>query len=441
MIGDRIEVNIAGGLDIPLPRMIHVRQKFDLTKLDSVSKTIVEQFKRPDVRVKVKPGMSIAVGVGSRGVNNIAEATKTVIAELKALGAKPFIFPAMGSHGGATPEGQREVLEGYGIDENTMGCPVHSQMDVVEIGKLASGMPIYMDKLAAAADGVVVIPRIKPHTNFRAPIESGIVKMLTIGMGKIIGATELHTQGMDKFGELLPDAAHLIMAKRNILFGVAMVENAADETAIIEVVPGEKIFEREPVLQAKAKDFMPRLQFDEIDVLVVEKIGKNISGSGMDPNITGRNCRFVEWNMKPEVKKIAVLGLTPETHGNATGVGAADVITMRLYKYIDIAKTYANIITSTYLDGACIPMIMNTDEDAIRLAVKTVVRVKPQDCKIVRIPNTLQIVDIHVSEGMLGYIRANPDKFEIVGEAEPMKFDTKGTLYPMLGKLHAHAHA
>lgn len=441
MIGDRIETNIAGGLDVPLPRMVHVRQKFDRPRLASVTATVVEQFKRPEVRAKVKPGMTIAVGCGSRGINNIAECTKQVISELKALGAKPFIFPAMGSHGGATAEGQREVLEGYGITEATMGCPVHSQMDVVELGKLDSGMPVYMDKLAAAADGVVLICRVKPHTNFRAPIESGIVKMMTIGMGKIIGATTLHTDGMDAFGELLPNAARLIMAKKNFLIGVAMVENAADETAIIEAVPGEQVFDREPVLQAKAKSLMARLQFDEIDVLVVEKIGKNISGSGMDPNITGRNCRFTEWDMKPLVKKIAILGLTPETHGNATGLGLADVITMRLYRDIDIAKTYANVITSTYLDGAGIPIIMNTDQEAIQLAVKTVVRVKPQDTKIVRVANTLEIMDIHVSEPLLPLVKANPSMFEIVGELEAFKFDAKGTLYPMLGKHREHATA
>lgn len=441
MIGDRIETNIAGGLDVPLPRMVHVRQKFDRPRLPSVTAAVVEQFKRPEVRTKVKPGMTIAVGCGSRGINNIAECTKQVIAELKALGAKPFIFPAMGSHGGATAEGQREVLEGYGITEATMGCPVHSQMDVVELGKLDSGMLVYMDKLAAAADGVVVICRVKPHTNFRAPIESGIVKMMTIGMGKIIGATTLHTDGMDKFGELLPDAARLIMSKKNFLIGVAMVENAADETAIIEAVPGEQVFEREPVLQAKAKSLMARLQFDEIDVLIVEKIGKNISGSGMDPNITGRNCRFTEWDMKPLVKKIAILGLTPETHGNATGLGLADVITMRLYRDIDIAKTYANVITSTYLDGAGIPIIMNTDQEAIQLAVKTVVRVKPQDTKIVRVANTLEIMDIHVSEPLLPWVKANPSMFEIAGELEPFKFDAKGTLYPMLGRHREHATA
>ena len=441
MIGDRIEVNIAGGLDIPLPRMVHVRQKFATPRIDDVAGAVAAQFQRPEVRAKIKPGMTIAVGCGSRGIANIAEAARQVVAELKALGAKPFIFPAMGSHGGATAEGQREVLEGYGITEEFVGCPIHSQMEVVEVGKLDSGMPIYMDKLAAAADGVVVVCRVKPHTNFRAPIESGIVKMITIGMGKIIGATELHTQGMDMFGTLLPAAAKLIMSKKNVLLGVAMVENAADETAIIEAVPGEQIFDREPVLQAKAKEMMARLQFDEIDVLIVEKIGKNISGSGMDPNITGRNCRFVEWNMKPLVKKIAVLGLTPETHGNATGVGGADVITMRLYKELDIGKTYANVITSTYLDGAAIPIIMNTDQDAIRLAVKTVVRVKPEDTKIVRIANTLEVMDIHVSEPMLPFIKANPSMFEIVGELEPFKFGAKGTLYPMLGKHHEHATA
>ncbi|MEO8629310.1 MAG: hypothetical protein ABI612_14595 [Betaproteobacteria bacterium] len=439
MIGDRIEVNIAGGLDIPLPRMVHIRQKFATPKVASVQQTVVDQFKRPEVRAKVKPGMTIAVGVGSRGIANIGDCAKQVIAELKALGAKPFIFPAMGSHGGATAEGQREVLESYGITESFVGCPIQAQMDVVELGKV-DGMPVYMDKLAAAADGIVLVCRIKPHTNFRAPIESGIVKMMTIGMGKIIGATELHTNGMDMFGELLPKAAKFIMSKKNFLIGVAMVENAADETTLIEAVPAEQLFEREPILQAQAKNSMPRIYFDEVDVLIVEHIGKNISGAGMDPNITGRNNRFIEWEAKPLVKKIVVLGLTPETHGNACGIGCADVTTMRLYKEIDIPKTYANIIASTYLDGGMIPMIMNTDEDAIRLAVKTVVRVKPQDVKIVRIRNTLELVDIQVSEPLMKLVRANPSQFEVVGEPEALKFDAKGILYPMLGKHHETAH-
>lgn len=439
MIGDRIEVNIAGGLDIALPRMVHIRQKFKTTRVDNISQVVADQFKRPEVRSTVKPGMTIALGVGSRGIANIAECVKQVVTELKALGAKPFIFPAMGSHGGATPEGQRQVLEDYGVTEGFVGCPIQSQMEVVELGKV-DGMPVYMDKLAAAADGFAFVCRIKPHTNFRAPIESGIAKMMTIGMGKITGATELHTNGMDTFGELLPKTAKFIMSKKNFLFGVGMVENAADETAIIEAVPASQLWEREPVLQAKAKEMMARICFDEVDVLIVEKIGKNISGAGMDPNITGRNNRFIEWDMKPAVKKIVVLGLTPETHGNACGMGSADVITMRLYKEMDIPKTYANIIASTYLDGGMIPMIMNTDQEAIQLAVKTVVRVKPQDCRIVRIRTTLDLVDIHVSEPLMAQVRANSATFEVVGEPEAFKFDAKGTLYPMLGKHHETAH-
>ena len=440
MIGERIEVNIAGGLDVALPRMVHIRQKFKTQKVDNVSATVAAEFKRPELRAKVKPGMSIAVGVGSRGIANIAECTKQVIAELKAVGAKPFVFPAMGSHGGATAEGQQQVLTDYGVTENYVGCPIRSSLEVVQLGSV-DGMPVYMDKLASEADGFAFVCRIKPHTNFRAPIESGIVKMMTIGMGKITGCTELHTYGMDSFPELLPKAARFIVSTKNFLFGVGMVENAADETALIEAVPAEQLWEREPVLQQKAKDMMARICFDEVDVLVIEHMGKNISGSGFDPNITGRNARFIEWNMKPLVKKIVVLGLTPETHGNATGVGSADVITMRLYKEIDIAKTYTNIIASTYLDGAGIPMIMNTDEDAIKLAAKTVVRIKPQDTKIVRIRNTLELVDIQVSEPLMAQVRARPEQFEIVGQPEPLKFDAKGTLYPMLAPHREAAHA
>jgi hypothetical protein len=440
MIGERIQVNIAGGLDFPLPRMVSVRQKFATSKIADVSQAVAEQFKRPEVRGTVKPGMTVAVGVGSRGIANIAECTKRTVVELKSLGAKPFVFPAMGSHGGGTVEGQRGVLEGYGVTESYVGCPVRATMEVVELGKADDGMPVYMDKYASEADGFVFCCRIKPHTNYRAAIESGIVKMMTIGMGKITGATELHTYGFDSFGELLPKTARFIMSKRNFLFGIAMVENAAEETAIIEAVPAELLWEREPVLQAKAKELMARLQFSEIDVLIVEQIGKNISGSGMDPNVIGRNNRFIEWEAKPHVKKIVILGLTPETHGNATGVGVADVITMRLYKEIDIPFTYANVIASTLLDGGAIPMIMNTDKEAIALAVKTVVRVKPQDCKIVRIRNTLDLVDIQVSESLVEHVRANSTKFQIVGKPRLLKFDAKGALAPMSKHDHEHPH-
>jgi acyl-CoA synthetase (AMP-forming)/AMP-acid ligase II len=441
MIGDRIETNIAGGLEFPIPRMVEVRQKFTTTKLDDITGAVNDQFKRAETKGKVKPGMRVAVGCGSRGIANIAEAAKAVVDNLKALGAKPFIFPAMGSHGGATSEGQRGVLEGYGITEATMGCPVKSEMDVVEVGKLPDGMPVYQDKNANGADGVVLVCRVKPHTNFRAPIESGIVKMMTIGMGKIIGASTLHSNGMDTFATLLPDAARLIVSKINFMFGVALLENAHDETAMIEAVAAETLFTREAELQAIAKQMMPRIKFDEVDVLIVEQIGKNISGAGMDPNITGRNSRQADWNVKPDVKKIVVLGLTPETHGNACGMGSADVITMRLYKEIDIGVTYANIITSTYLDGGAIPLIMNTDHDAIHLACKSVVRIKPADLKIVRILDTLHVSQIQISEALYREALKSPNDFDILGALEPLRFDARARLVPMNHTLDKRAVA
>ena len=431
MIDDKVQVNIAGGLDVPLPRMVNVRQKFDAAHLGDIAATIAGQFQRSEVRDRVKSGQVIAVGCGSRGVANIATITKCVIRELQALGAKPFIFPAMGSHGAATAEGQRKVLEGYGISEAAMGVPVKATMETVVVGHLEDGTPVHMDRFAAEAEGIVVINRVKPHTAFRGATESGVTKMLSIGIGKIIGAATYHQHGMDTFPTLLPKVRDVNLAKRNILLGIGIVENAHDQTAVIEVMPAAQIATREPILQEMAKRMMPQLYFNEIDVLIIDEMGKNISGAGFDPNITGRNRRFVKWNFGPKVKKIVVLGLTPETHGNATGMGGADIITMRLFKEIDIPSTYANIITSMNLDGGAIPIVMNTEREAIQLAVKTVVRVKPENCRIVRIRNTLDIAQIQVSEPLLGEVRARPEQFQITSPAAAFAFGAEGRLAPL----------
>jgi len=436
---DRIEVNIDGGLDIPLPRMVPIRQKFDSKKLDSVTAAVQKQFLRKEIAAKIKPGMSIAVGCGSRGIANIREAATATVAELKKLGAKPFIFPAMGSHGAATAEGQRQVLAGYGITEQNVGCPVRATMETVEVGKLPDGTPVYADAYAAEAQGIVFVCRIKPHTNFRAPIESGIVKMMTIGMGKIRGASTLHSHGMDRFINLLPEASRLIMGKLPFLFGVGMIENAHDETMHIEAVPAETLFTREPELQAMAKESIGRLFFDEFDVLIIEKIGKDISGAGADPNVIGRNQRGIEGFDKPRVTKIVMLDLTEPTHGNATGVGMGDVITMKLFKKIEYGATYANVITATYLDGAAIPLIMNTDKEAIALAMKTVPRVKPLDTRVVWIKNTLELTHIAISEALAEQVRGDK-RFELLGEPEPIRFNGEGTLQPLKGLPVRHAH-
>lgn len=431
MIGEKIEVEIAGGLDVPLPRMVAVRQKFEAPRLGDIPGAIAAEFARPEIHSRVRRGQSIAVGCGSRGVANIALVVQCVIRELKALGAQPFIFPAMGSHGAATAEGQKKVLEGYGITEAATGAPIRATMATVVVGQLEDGTPVHMDRYAAEADAVVVINRIKPHTAFRGATESGITKMLSIGIGKIIGAATYHAHGMDTFPELLPRVRDVQLKARNVLFGVGVVENAYDQTAHIEAVASERIASREPELQEMAKRLMPRLLFSEIDVLVIEEMGKNISGAGFDPNITGRNRRAVQWKLDPLVKKIVVLGLTPESHGNATGIGGADVITMRLYRKMDVGATYANIITSMNLDGAAIPLVMNNDREAIAVAVKTVVRVKPHDCRIVRIRNTLELGQIEVSEPMLAEVRARPRRFQIASAPAPLVFDSDGRLAPL----------
>jgi len=435
VIGDKIEVNIAGGLDIELPNMTRVRQKFATTKIGSVAGTVQEQFAQTEIQDLVKPGMRIAVGCGSRGIANISECVGEVISQLKALGAEPFIIPAMGSHGAASAEGQIDVLEKLGVSEASMGCPVKSSMEVVELGRLSNGMPVYFDKYAAEADAVALVCRVKPHTHFRAPIESGIIKMLAIGMGKIAGATAFHSYGMDTFIDTLPEAGELIMAKNNFLFGVAMVENASDETALVELVPGKSVLTREPELLTLARELMPKLLFEEIDVLIVDRIGKNITGAGMDPNIIGRSNRFVEWERKPIIHKIVALGLTKATDGNAAGVSYADVTTMRLYRDFDPAKTYANVITAALLDGAAIPMIMNTDREAVQLATKTLLNTEPKKAKIVHIANTLEIVEIGVSEALMPMVNENSSQFEIVGAPAALDFDQDGSLARMASHI------
>jgi len=312
-----------------------------------------------------------------------------------------------------------------------MGVPVRATMDTVVVGYLDDGTPVHMDRFAAEAEGVVVINRIKPHTAFRGATESGVTKMLSIGIGKITGAATYHQHGMDTFPTLLPRVRDVNLSKRNVLFGVGIVENAHDQTAAIEVIPSDQIASREPLLQQKAKGLMPRLCFDEIDVLIIDEMGKNISGAGFDPNITGRNRRAVKWDFGPKVKKIVVLGLTPETHGNATGMGGADIITMHLFREIDIPSTYANIITSMNLDGGAIPIVMNTEREAIQLAVKTVVRVKPENCRIVRIRNTLDLAQIQVSEPMLAEVRSRPEQLQIASPPAPFVFGADGRLAPL----------
>ena len=424
---DRIQVNLSGGLEVPLPRMVPVRQSFDGSRIEDLKAAVAQQFQRPEIAARVKSGAEIAIGAGSRGVANISEIVAALVAEIKARGGRPFVFPAMGSHGGATAEGQAELLAGYGVSEKEVGAPVRSSMETVLLGNMPDGTPVHADRNAHEADGVILVNRIKPHTSFRGATESGIVKMMTIGMGKIAGATILHNHGMDRFPEVLPPVAAFIMERMPILFGVGVIENAYEETAFLEAILPEVLLAREVELQVQAKERIGRLYFDDIDVLVIEQMGKEISGAGFDPNVTGRNSRGVVGFDLPRTKKIVVLDLSRNTHGNATGIGLADVITATLFKKIDFPATYGNVITSAYLDGGGIPIVMNTPREAIQVAVKTVLRTKPENTRIVRIRDTLSLDEILVSEPMLEEVKRHPD-METIGGAAPFLFDEKGNL-------------
>ena len=419
---DNVEINIPGGLDFAIPKMIKVKQNFENHKIDDLAKAVKNEISKTEIKASIVSGSSIAIGVGSRGVANIAIAVKSLVESLKELGAKPFIFPAMGSHGGGTVENQIGLLAGYGVTEEEVGAEVRGTMDTIVPVVLEDGTKVHMDKFASEADGVILINRVKPHTNFRGEIESGIVKMMTIGMGKINGASELHgAYPMNTFGKNLPNAAKHLLEKINFLFGVGLVEDAYDNTAIVEAIPANQLFEKEAELQSKAKQLMGKICFDQIDVLVVDEIGKEISGGGCDPNITGnRNEPGFE---KPDVSKLVLLDLTDKTKGNATGFAAADVITKKLFDKIDFPTTYANVVASSKLEGGKIPIPMSDGDQAVRLALKTLNGIDPKNARIVRIKNTLKLAEIYVSESMMQEVKEN-SMLESVSSAEEMSFNS-----------------
>lgn len=412
--------------DVPLPRMVKIRQTFNADEILDVSAALSTALVDSGQLKQIKPGMNIAIAAGSRGVAQIATLVRTTVAEVKKQGANPFVVPAMGSHGGATAAGQAEVLAHLGITEEYVGCPIVSSMEVVEITRLPNGMPVYIDKNAYQADGIIVINRIKPHTAFRGPNESGLVKMITIGLGKQKGAESCHAYGFKHMHSLIPAMAQEMLKLAPIMFGIATVENAYDHVAKVVVAGAADLIETDRQLLIEAKAAMPRIEFSPIDVLVIEEIGKDISGDGMDPNITGRYPTPYPTG-GPEVSKMVVLDLTEKTGGNANGVGTADFTTRRLVNKTDFQSLYANGITSTVVRPNAIPMTLDCDLDAIRAAVKTSNALDLSKVRLVRIKNTLQLGEIMISEAML------PDALSlanvtICSEPFEMQFDEQGNL-------------
>ncbi len=380
-----------------------IEQKFPDSKIKDVHLELFKELDQLNLSNKIKPGMSIGITAGSRGISNIDLITKSTCDYFKILGAKPFIIPAMGSHGGATAQGQKELLGELGITEDTMGCPIKSSMDVVMIGHTESGVPVYMDKYANEADGVIVINRVKPHTDFEHNIESGLSKMIAVGLGKHKGCATMHANGLRRS---IPESARLSLEKMNIICGIGIVENSKDETYMIKAVLPQYFQEVEMELLKVAKSTVPKLPIKELDLLVVYEMGKMISGTGMDTKVLGRIRIDGEEEPKlPAINKIVTLNLASNSHGNALGIGLADITTKKLVDSMDLDATYANTLATTFLERAKIPITMRTDKEAIQAAVSTLSNVGKDTVKIAVIKNTLDLEKLYLSKGALESLR------------------------------------
>ncbi len=412
---------------VPMPRLALLRQKFDDAAVGDVAAEVLAQLARCGALARVKAGMTVAITGGSRGIADYALLVRTVAGALKARGAKPFVIPAMGSHGGATAQGQRKVLAGFGITEAAVGCPIVSSLDTVRVGTTArGGLPVFADAAAWAADGIVLLNRIKCHTGFRGPFESGLVKMIAIGLGKQKGADTVHSLGFERIARTIVSVGRVVLRSGKVLFGVGTVENAYDRICRVAVIPAERILAEEPLLLEESKKRMPSLPVEETDVLVVGEIGKDVSGGGMDSNVVGR---FVTPGMKGgfRSRRLVVLDVTDESEGNAIGLGRADLATQRAFDKADFEQMYPNALTSHVLDPSRIPVILANDRLAIAAAIKTCVAVDPADIRLMHIRNSLDIEKVRVTANLVD-AALRTGRCELLREPAPMRFDSDGNL-------------
>ncbi len=415
--------------DVTVPRMFRVRQIFPRNKIEpeEIPGIIKKLLSEEKFSSQIKPGMKIAITAGSRGIANNALTTKCIADFIKSKGALPFVVPAMGSHGGSTAAGQREILKGYGITEEYLQCPILSSMEVKKIGVNDEGKDVYIDKYAAESDGIVIGCRIKPHTAFRGPYESGIMKMMAIGLGKQYGAQVCHEAGFKHMAKNVPLFGKAIIRNAPVLFAVPTIENAYDETCKIVAVNADEIEEMEPALLKEAASYMARILVDSCDVLVVDEIGKNYSGDGMDPNITGTFCSpYATGGITAQ--RVAVLDLSKETHGNGIGLGFSSATTKRVFDKLDLASMYPNAITCTVLGGVRIPIIMESDKEAIQVCIKSCNEIDKTRPRVVRIPNSLHLEHIMLSEDYLDEIKGM-ETIEIESEPMDLPFNEDGMLW------------
>lgn len=413
------------------PKMSIISQPLHSAPIEDIAGTVRSEIASLDLQGMLPPGSRVAITCGSRGVSNIALITRTVVEEIKALGWEPFLVPTMGSHGGANAEGQREVVEGYGITEEDMGAPILSSMDVVQLGVTEQGIPVYIDKHASEADGIVVINRVKKHTDFFSHVESGLMKMMVIGLGKHKQALAIHSHGTRGLRELLPSVARVVIEKAPILFGLALVEDGFEHTTEICAIEPVEIEEAEAELLQRAISHMARLPIDDIDLLLVERMGKEISGSGMDTNVIGRMAISGEPQFeKPRVKWLAVFDLTEGAHGNAAGLGLADFTVQRLVDKIDMKAFQENVITSGFPERGKVPVTMNSEKEVVDVALRLLGATEPENARVVRIWDTLHLGHLQVSESLLDEVRQK-EGVKVLSEPEELRFRADGSLEPV----------
>ncbi len=423
-----IHFPVQGLEQVRIPKMVRIREIYESDYIEDIRGHLIRSMHQAMPDPSAVAGKSIAITVGSRGIPHLPVLVRAICDTLKEWGASPFIIPAMGSHGGGNVRGNLEVLEGYGITEAAIGVPIRATMDVVQIGTLpdSAGTPVYCDRYAAEADGILLFNKVKPHTDFKGYHESGLCKMIAIGIAKHKGCSWFHMQGFDTFAERIPLAAEAFLSRMNVVMGIGVVQNAYDRISEIEAFPKDKIIEGDHTLLEIARRRLPRMKFDNIDVLVIDRIGKNLSGEGADPNVTGRGF-MPYFDDDFHCKRMFIRGLSEETHHNACGLGLADITTRRCLNDVDWAGTWINLTTNTMLNGAKIPLYQNNDLEALRLAVRTCTRCDYANPRIARIPDTLSLSEIEISEALLDDVRGRDD-VEILTEPYEWTFDQDGFL-------------
>lgn len=412
---------------VPIPPMYRVRYHLDSTRIEDVPAELRARLAASSVLSRVRDGAEIAITVGSRGIANQPVVVRTLIEELKRLGARPFVVPAMGSHAGAEAAGQQALLEKLGCTQQFLGTEIRSSMEVIQVDTTDSGLPVYVDKHAFNADGIILVNRIKAHTSFVGEIQSGLLKMVAIGLGKQRGAETCHELGFERMSQHIVEIARCALGRLPILFGVALLENAVHDTAEIHVLPTEQIQEREPALLARAKQLMARVPFKELEAIIVDRMGKDISGTGLDTNVVGR-YHTAYGSGGPSVTRISVLDITAASGGNANGIGIADFTTRRAFEKLDFAETYPNSLTSCVPLSVKIPMVLPDDRSAIRAAIKTCLIWDKSKARVVRIRDTLSLSEMEVSEALLPEVRDNP-RLQIVAGPYELPFDAEGNLF------------